>query len=134
MSETNGFAKRDAFLGPCVREYIEPYAEGYGRVCIQSITQLERSRFEASNLGKDGAVVMNKILDMKCRAIVLGLVDPINRGSHWFSNADIEQLRQQNSKYIDALADLVMEHWGFNKKTAEELEKNLEATAGASSP
>ncbi len=126
MSEGNGFATRDAFLGPAKRRFTEAEIENLGKVRIRSLTELERSKFEASMRAKDGQVSNVKLVDMKARLIVLCVVD--GDGNPLLTHRDIDQILQQDSKVTNELVDRIQEHCGFTKADIEDLEKNCAPT------
>ncbi len=130
MSEGNGFATRDAFLGPAKRRFTDVEIETLGKVRIRSLTELERSKFEASMRAKNGEVSNVKLVDMKARLIVLCVVD--GEGNPLLTHRDIDQLLQQDSKVTNELVDAIQAHCGFTKTDIEELEKNCGATATGS--
>jgi len=132
MNEANRFANRDILLRAPVRRFKVLDIPGWGRFRIRSISELERSRFEASIRDKHGNVSPTKLIDLKCRLIVLCVVDV--DGNPLLTNSDIEQLRQQDSRYTNALVDAIQEHCGITDTDFEDLEKNCEATSGAASP
>ncbi len=126
MSEGNGYATRDAFLGPAKRRFTEAEVEGLGKVRIRSLTELERSKFEASMRAKNGEVSNLKLVDMKARLIVLCVVD--GDGNPLLTHRDIDQILQQDSEVTNEVVDQIQEHCGFTKSDIEELEKNCAAT------
>ncbi len=132
MSEGNGFITRDALLGVAKRRYATVEVDGLGKVRIRSLTELERSRIEASLRDKKGNLSGNRMIDLKCRMIVETLVD--GDGNLLFTNADIERIRQQDSKVTNTLTDAIQAHVGFTDEDMEDLEKNCEPTADANSP
>jgi len=131
MSETNGFITRDALLRPAVRRFKTIEIADWGKFRIRSLTELERSRFEASIRDKRGQVSNTKLIDLKCRLIVLCVVD--GDGNQLLSNSDIDTLRNQDAKFTNELVDAIQTHCGITESDMEELEKNSEATADASS-
>ena len=132
MSETNGFATRDTILAPLKRRFTEIAIPNWGKFRLRSLTELERSRFEASIRDKKGQVSNAKLIDLKCRLIVLCVVD--GNGDPLLGNSDIDQLRQQDSKATNALVEAIQSHCGISDSDLEDLEKNSEATTAASSP
>ena len=122
MSEGNGYVTRDLFLRAPVRRFKELVIPELGKVRIRSLTELERSQFEASIRDKKGNVSNTKLIDLKCRLIVLAVVD--GEGNPVLQNADIAQLRQQDAKITNALVDAIQEHIGITDNDLEELEKN----------
>lgn len=131
MSEGNGFITRDAILRPAKRRFAEISIRDWGKFRIRSLTELERSRFEASIRDKRGQVVPDKIVDLKCRLIVLAVVDA--DGNQLLQNSDIETLRQQDSRLTNELVDFIQKHCGITDGDMEDLEKNCEPTPAASS-
>jgi hypothetical protein len=131
MSETNGFAKREAILARKPRRIKTVEIPGWGKFRIRSLTELERSRFEATIRDKSGQVSSTKMIDLKCRLIVLCVVD--ENSDPLLTNADIEELRQQDSMLTNALVEEIQAHCGYSDTDLGELEKNLERTPAASS-
>lgn len=119
MSE---FVTRDAILAPLKRRFQEVEVAGWGKFRLRSLNELERSKFEASIRDKQGRVVNNKLVDLKCRLIVLCVVD--ENGDPLLTDADINALRQQDSKYTNTLVEAIQKHCGISDADMEELEKN----------
>ena len=122
MSEGNGFVTRDLFLRPLVRRFKEIEIPDFGKVRIRSLTELERSQFEASIRDKKGQVSNSKLVDLKCRLIVLAVVD--GEGNQILQNSDIAELRKQDARVTNALVDAIQSHVGITDSDLEELEKN----------
>lgn len=131
MSETNGFATRDTILQPLKRRFTDVTIPEWGKFRIRSLTELERSRFEASIRDKKGQVNNTKLIDLKCRLIVLCVVD--DAGDPLLTNSDIDVLRNQDSQATNLLVDAIQGHCGITETDLGELEKNSEATPAASS-
>jgi hypothetical protein len=131
MSEGNGFATRDAILARKPRRVKTVDVPGWGKFRIRSLTELERSRFEATIRDKNGQVSSSKMIDLKCRLIVLCVVD--ENGDPLLQNSDIEELRQQDSKLTNALVEEIQSHCGYSDADLEDLEKNSEPTRAATS-
>lgn len=119
MSE---LATREHLLAAPKRRFAEVEIPGWGTVRIRSLSELERSRFEASIRDKRGQVSASKLIDLKCRLIVLCVVD--TDGNPILSNNDIEQLRQQDSRLTNLLTEKIQEHCGITDNDIEEMEKN----------
>src|SRR5689334_16797022 len=100
-----------SLLGPAKRRY-KVVDTDVGKVRIQSFTELQRSRIEASTKDKDGKLSANKTLDLKCRLLVEGVVN--DEGTQVYTNNDIERLRQQDSRVINQIADAILDHCGFS--------------------
>lgn len=122
MSEGNGLFDPKALLGSAKRRFAKVEIENLGVVRIRSLTELERSRIEASIRDKKGQLSTNKMLDLKCRMIVETVVD--GEGNQVFKNSDIDQIRQQDSKVTNALMDAIQAHVGITDEDVENLEKN----------
>lgn len=119
MSE---FCTREQMLSAPKRRFTEVDIADWGKFRIRSLTELERSKFEASIRDKQGRVSNNKLLDLKCRLIVLCVVDA--NGDTILTNADIDALREQDSYRTNALVDAIQKHCGFSDSDIEDLEKN----------
>lgn len=129
MSEENGYVTREEMLAPSERRLKDLVIAGLGKVQIQSITELERSRaVESPNYGKNGKLNLDKVADYKCRLIVVGLAKPK------LGNTDIQALHAKDSQITNDLADAIAEHCGISAADLEALEKNSGATADASLP
>jgi hypothetical protein len=113
---------RDALLGAAVRRFAEVDIDGLGRARIRSLTELERSRIEASMRDKKGQLSSSRMVDLKCRLIVDAVVDA--ESNPLFTNSDIERIRQQDSKVTNALVEAIQAHCGWSDSDLEELEKN----------
>ncbi len=111
-----------SLLGATVRRFATVPIEGVGKVRFRSLTELERSRMEASIRDKRGQVSGSKMLDLKCRMIVETVVD--DNGNPVYSNSDIERIRQQDSKITNAIAEAAQAHVGISDEDLEDLEKN----------
>jgi hypothetical protein len=131
MSESNGFITRDAALRPFKRRFAVVEIPDWGKFRIRSLTEGERSAFEATCRDKKGNLSANRLLDLKCRMIVLAVVD--GEGNTIFTNSDIDQLRQQDSRDTNALVEGIQKHWGVSDEDFGELIKNSDATPGAAS-
>ena len=131
MSEANGFVTRDAFLQPKQRRFHVVDVPGMGKIRIRSINELERSRYEATALDKKGNISSSKLVDMKCRLIVLAVVD--GDGNQLFSNSDIGELQKLDSKITNTIVEAIRSHCGISDEDFDELEKKTE-TSGGNSP
>ena len=115
---------KDALLGAAKRRFAVMPIDGLGNVRIRSLTELERSRLEASVRDKKGNLSSAKMLDLKCRLIVLCVVD--EQGNQLFTNSDIERLGQQDSRITNALVEAIQTHCGWSEGDLEAIEKNSE--------
>lgn len=133
MSEGNGFATRDSFLGLAAkpREFVEVLVEGLGKVRIRSLRESERSAIEAPNFTSSGKINLEKARDTKLRTIIQAVVN--GDGEPFMGNTDIAELRKIDTRIVSQLYDAIAEHCGLDKDTLGAAEKNSEATTGASS-
>jgi len=118
----SNYATRDQILSAPKRRFAEVDIPDWGKFRVRSLTELERSKFEASIRDKQGKVSNAKLLDLKCRLIVLCVVD--ENGDTLLTNADIDALREQDSCRTNQLVDAIQKHCGFSDNDLEELEKN----------
>ena len=126
MSETNGYVTRDQMIAPTERATKDIEVPGLGKVQIQTITELERSRMEAPNYTKRGTVNVEKLGDARCRLVVAGVANPR------LTNNDVQYLRNKDSRIINYLADEIAKHCGITAADMEDIEKNSETPAAAS--
>jgi len=131
MSESNGFATRELLTQRTPRRFTAVPIDGWGTVRIRSLTELERSRFEATIRDKTGQVSSVRMIDLKCRLIVLCVVDA--EGNQILQDADITSLREQDSKLTNQLVEAIQSHCGYSDADLGDLEKNLGQTPAASS-
>ena len=131
MSESNGFATREVLTQRRPRRFASVEVDGWGKVRIRSLTELERSRFEASIRDKTGQVSSSRMVDLKCRLIVLCVVDA--EGNQILQDADISALREQDSKLTNDLVEKIQAHCGYSNADLGDLEKNSGPTPAASS-
>lgn len=121
MSE-NGLADKAAILGANKRRYREVDVPLIGKVRIRSLTERERSEYEAGFLDKSGNV--SNIVDGKVRLIVLCACNA--EGHRIFSDADANSLADVDAVVTNALADECRSLSGFSEDDIRNLEKNLE--------
>lgn len=112
----------DALRGPAKRRFATVEIDGLGKVRIRSLTELERSRLEASMRDKKGNLSTTRMVDLKCRIIVMAVVD--EEGNQLFTNSDIERIGQQDSKTTNDLVEAIQAHCGWSDEDLEDLEKN----------
>jgi len=130
MSETNGYADKSQILAANKRRYADVSIPGVGTVRVRSLTERERSEYEAGFLDSDGKAT--NLVDGKVRLIVLCVCNA--EGQRLFSDADKEVLGGVDAVVTNALADICREHCGFTDADIEVLAKNSEATPADASP
>lgn len=126
MSESNGYVTREQMIAPSQRVYKDVEIEGLGKVKIQTITELERSRMEAPNYTKRATLNVEKLGDARCRLVVVGLAEP------QLTMGDVLHLRAKDSRIINLLSEAISAHCGISQADMEELEKKSETPADAS--
>ena len=131
MNEGNGFVTRDMLFAAGKRRFKEFEVDGVGKFRIRSLSEAERSAWEAPNLTKKGEINLEKVKDSRLRAIVSALVD--GEGRTILTNQDIAQLRDWDSGLVSHLYTQIAEHCGLDKDGVASAEKNSEPTPAAAS-
>jgi hypothetical protein len=132
MSETKGtLTTRDTFLRPAKRRFAHVDLPDGQRVRIRSLTEREKSEFEADILTTKGVPSRNRIADANRRLIVLTLVD--ENGDLLLQPGDVASLEQLDGAVTGYLADEIGRHCGFAGSDIEGLVKNSQRIADAAS-
>lgn len=126
----NGYADKASILAANKRRYVDVPIPGIGTVRIRSLTERERSEYEAGFLDGDGKAT--NLVDSKVRLIVLCICNA--DGERLFSREDKPGISSMDAIVTNRLADVCREHCGFTDEDIEVLAKNLEPTADADSP
>lgn len=134
MSEGNGYAGRESLLALSVRRYRDVEIDDGLKYRIQSLTEREKSSYEADILSnKSGqSVRLDRIVDSRLQLVVLCLVD--GAGKRLFSKEDIPALRELDSAVVNALTTAINEHIAIEPGEVEKLVKNSERVRVESSP
>jgi hypothetical protein len=112
-------ATRDIFLSGNKRRYKTVTLPTSGVECrIQSMTEHERSEFEAANFDKDGNRINGRIKSAKGRLICLCLVD--DDGKPLLLPGDEQSIMEMDSADTTALWDECWNHIGYAKPVAVE--------------
>jgi len=90
----------------------------YGKFQIQSLNDLEKSRYDAAAVNSKGKLNRIAAVNSNARLIVLGCVNPA------FSMDDVPQIQQLDAGLTEWLAKEIRKHCGFD----EEPEKNSDPT------
>lgn len=98
----------------------------------QSLSELEKARFESANQTKDGKPNHAARLDLRIRMIAACAVD--EAGRRIFTDADIPELRKLDGRIVSTLSDEVMSHVGWTDNDVENLVKNSPETPDEGSP
>lgn len=117
-------ATKEALLGATKRRYRTVPIEGVGEFRIRSLTERERSNYEASLLSKSGGVVRDKMLTSRRRLIALTLVD--ESGNLLLSEEDVERLEDVDSSVTVMLWEAARDHCGFTEQDIEDAVGNSE--------
>ena len=118
-------ASKESLLGAIHRRYIDvaiPQFEHIGTFRIRSLTERERSKYEADCLTAKGVFSKAKLEKQKQRLLILCLVD--EEGNQLFSEADMAQMEQLDSLVTGYLFNQCAKHCGFSEEDIESLEKN----------
>jgi hypothetical protein len=115
----SGYATRDGlFATGADRRLKDVSHEKFGTFQIQSVTDLEKSRFDAAAVNSKGRLNRIAAINANARMIVMGCVQPK------FSMDDVPQIQGLDAGLVEWLAKEIRSHCGFD----EEPEKNSETT------
>lgn len=98
----------------------------------QSLSELEKSNFEAANQNKDGTPNATARRDVRLRMMIACAVDGDGRTE--LTAADLNWMRKLDGKIVSLASDEVMAHVGWTNDDVENLAKNLPETHDDSSP
>lgn len=133
MSESNGFATREALIGKASRRYIDIRTPSGHKVRLQSLSEGEMAAVEADRVDyKKGGVNRSAIVLSRARMITACVVD--GEGHRIFTDGDAERIAAaMDSKDAIALYRACNEHTGCDDDF-EELVKNSETALVEDSP
>lgn len=98
---------------------------------IRSITERERSGYEAEFLDDDGkTVIRSRLIEAKARLVILCLVDAKN-ATPVFTDADLPQLMEADSGFIDTVYEIARDHCGFKRRDVDKIAGNSAKTSAA---
>ena len=120
---------RNTFLQPAKRRYADVSIKDFGNVRIQSLTERERSKLEASQLDKNGRNDPRKAALFKSRLIAAVVVD--SDGNLLLTGGDLDAILSMDATVTAKIFDAAVEHCGFSTTDVEELAGNSEATDDA---
>lgn len=120
----------EALLAKKIRRYAE---ETFGGILwrFQSLSELEKSDYDAFPLDKSGQVDFKKVKQHRRRLLILSLVD--GNGTRIATEAHLAALEQVDGKITSDMYDFAAKHCGVSKGKGEEQEKNSDATPGDAS-
>ena len=123
MSESNGFVTREQMLAKAKRRYQEFEIPDFGKIRIRSLTERERSNFEADTLGSKGEFRKSKMVQARRKLIALTVVDA--SGDLLLNESgDVKALEEQDGAITDAIFEQAMVHCGIKENDIEVLVKN----------
>lgn len=127
MSETNGYATRDALLGaPPVRRYRDVEVHGH-KFRLRSLTAGESNGCQAKHLAIDDEDKRAKaIASLPCRTIAQCCVD--HDGHRIFGDLDVGKLMDLDAAFITALATECRKFAGIEDEDEADAKKNLSET------
>lgn len=120
---------REQLMKPAERRYETFQAADGSYFRVRSITERERSEFEASILDGKGNAKRDKLLSARRRLIMLTLVDEQNRllfGQH--DDAALAALADQDGRLMDSIYEAAARHCGIKDSDVEAIAKNSPAT------
>ena len=126
MSEGNGngFITREQLLAKAKRRYQEFEVPDFGKVRIRSLTERERSNFEADIQGSKGEYRRSKMIQARRRLIALTVVD--GEGNLLLNQAnDVKALEEQDGSVTDAIFEQSMVHCGIKENDIEVLDEKI---------
>ena len=135
MSESNGYVGRGKFLSQTKRRYDEFEVEGDDgpmKVRLRSLSEWEKSNYEAAALSRKGGLTKDKLIDAKARMLVLCMVD--GDGNPLFTDRDLAQIKLIDGKITGAIYDRAIVHIGSQEGEIESIVKNSESVPVDSSP
>lgn len=117
-------ASRSDFLGStCERRYREVTLPISGkRVRIQSLSELERARYEAALIDGNGRRIAARVRDQRARLICLCLVD--ERGDRLLHDTDVDAVLARDSHDDGYLYDQIFDLVGLANPGVEDAVKN----------
>lgn len=116
-----GYLTRDQILGvpDIMREDVD-VPEWGGTVCVKGLSGTERDAFEASMVGRNGAMKLDNI---RAKLVSLAVVDP-DTGESLFSVGDVAILGGKSAAALNRVFGVAQRLAGLTESDIEELEKN----------
>lgn len=131
MSEGNGLITREQLITASKRRFCEFEIPDFGRVRIRSLTELERSNYEASTMGAKGEFKMSKLKQARRNLIALTVVDAA--GDLLLNQpGDVKALEAKDGAITDAIFEQSLVHCGIKENDIEVLVKNSVGDTDAS--
>ena len=124
-------ATRDKFREALKRRYtLTPDLPVFGQVRLQSLSDRQRRRIDASKVGDDGEVDISKYEEVFGWMAVEAVID--ENGDRIFSDADVEWLCELDSNATEPLRECIEEHCqlGRHRKSQATLRDMLERDPG----
>lgn len=114
---------REQFFAAKQRRYLEvPIPELGDTARIQSLTELEKSRFEMQATTSAGKYSKEKLMYWRQRLVCLVTVD--EAGNRVFSDDDVGKLSDIDGAVTSRIFDAAQEHCGFQPGDIEDMVKN----------
>lgn len=134
MSKTSppGLVTREQLLSQTKRRFDNVAIPHLGTVRLRSLTERERTAYEAASLNETGEQERELLIDSKRRLIALCVVDA--DGNPLLTDGDVDALADIDGSITGRLYAACLDHCGFTKGDIEGLVKNSPpATDDASS-
>lgn len=118
-----GLCSRDQILGAVERRFKDFPVEGLpGNVRIRSLTEREKSEYEATFLDKKGELSRDKLRTARRRLVILTVVDAT--GNPLLTEADLDALEGIDGNITSAIQAQAQVHCGIGAAQLEEARKN----------
>lgn len=131
----SNYFTRDEFVKPAPRRFHEFEATLNGEtktVRIQSLTALERSKYELGNLSSDGKWSDEKTHQMAALLVAMCVVD--ETGQAMLSADDVGALLKQDGAFVNDIYDECMDHTGLRARSLRRMAKNSSAGGETATP
>lgn len=123
MSEGNVYATKEAiFSSVGKRDYKDVEHERFGKFTIRSLTDLEKSRYDAEAINSSGKFNRYAAVNANARLIRLAVVVRSDDFNPMFGDQDVSKIQELPSGMTSWLADEIRTFNGFD--AAEEAAKN----------
>ena len=121
--KSNDLLTREQLLAKSKRRFLEFEIPNFGLVRVRSLTERERSNYEADVMGSKGEYSRNRMIKARRQLIALTVVDA--SGNLLLNQpGDIKTLQDQDGSITDAIFGQVLVHCGITQNDIEILVKN----------
>ena len=114
----------DWFGGALQRRYDTKEWEGIGKVRIQSLSELERKKWQLASLDDSGDLDFNKVPMSGPLLITFTAVD--DKGKKIFTRSQVKELAEIDARILGPMVDWIQAHCGLESVDTEEAVGNSE--------